>query len=155
MLQTSADVAANDAVDAAADGSVEATADNAVYAAGVGEGLPPHVAQPPEVVVCKTEYVELPAGEVVQLEQTEEPSLGGNLTALGSAIESASDLDVGFLGDSQNAGPSYLLRPRPPHLDEAIEALSRSRTPSPPPHPLVAPRTSPSVFYTPRASAYH
>ena len=58
----------------------------------------------------------------------------------------ASELNMGFLGDPPSARP---VRKR---QIEIISGPSQFATPNPPPHPLAAP--SPGVFYTPSSSEY-
>ena len=68
----------------------------------------------------------------------------------------ASELNLGFLGDTSEAGPSTARLPttRPVRRKqiEIVGETGQFRTPNPPPHPFAAP--SPGVFYTPSSQEY-
>ena len=94
-------------------------------------------------------------GEVVTEQGKREQSLTDSM-GQNSAAESASELDMGFLGEPQHAIASTNSRTLHTVHPDNIAAVPIRWRQSSPPHPLLAqtPSISPEEFYTPR-SAYH
>ena len=93
---------------------------------------------------------EPPTGEVdagSRVERTIDPSI---------SQMTASELNLGFLADTSEAGPSgirpIVTQPVRRRQINRIGETSQFATPNPPPHPLAAP--SPGVFYTPSSREY-